>query len=86
MQHAIPTTLIFILEGMVDLPLDWEKLLTLRCPDGSFRSSPAATAAALSYTGDKECLAFLDRLVKKFKGGGKITTTYFLVQPTGMHS
>ncbi|XP_037482853.1 syn-copalyl diphosphate synthase-like [Triticum dicoccoides] len=67
--HAIPTTLLFSLEGMVDLPLDWEKLLTLRCPDGSFHSSPAATAAALSYTGDKECLAFLDRLVKKFKGG-----------------
>uniref|UniRef100_A0A3B6U979 Terpene synthase N-terminal domain-containing protein n=3 Tax=Triticum aestivum TaxID=4565 RepID=A0A3B6U979_WHEAT len=67
--HTIPTTLLFSLEGMVDLPLDWEKLLRLRCPDGSFHSSPAATAAALSHTGNKECLAFLDKLVKKFKGG-----------------
>ena len=85
MLHAIPTTLLYRLEGIVDLQLDWEKLLRLRCRDGSFHSSPAATAAALSYTGDKECLAFLDRLVKKFKGGGKITTTYFLVQSTVMH-
>uniref|UniRef100_A0A8I6X016 Terpene synthase N-terminal domain-containing protein n=1 Tax=Hordeum vulgare subsp. vulgare TaxID=112509 RepID=A0A8I6X016_HORVV len=54
---------------MVDLPLDWEKLLRLRCTDGSFHSSPAATAAALSRTGDKECQAFLDRLIKKFDGG-----------------
>ncbi|KAM3373211.1 hypothetical protein ACQJBY_019919 [Aegilops geniculata] len=67
--HAIPTTLLFSVEGMVDLPLDWEKLLRLRCPDGSFHSSPAATAAALGHTGDKECRAFLDRLIKKFEGG-----------------
>uniref|UniRef100_N1QTS8 Syn-copalyl diphosphate synthase n=1 Tax=Aegilops tauschii TaxID=37682 RepID=N1QTS8_AEGTA len=67
--HATPTTLLFSLEGMTDLQLDWEKLLKLQCPDGSFHSSPAATAAALSHTGDKECLAFLERLVKKFDGG-----------------
>uniref|UniRef100_A0A453DBR8 Terpene synthase N-terminal domain-containing protein n=1 Tax=Aegilops tauschii subsp. strangulata TaxID=200361 RepID=A0A453DBR8_AEGTS len=67
--HASPTTLLYSVEGMVDLQLDWERLLKLRCLDGSFHSSPAATAAALSYTGDKECLAFLDRLVKKFRGG-----------------
>ncbi|KAF7011990.1 hypothetical protein CFC21_026233 [Triticum aestivum] len=67
--HAIPTTLLYSLEGLLGLQLDWEKLLKLRCLDGSFHSSPAATAAALSYTGDKECLAFLDRLVKKFDGG-----------------
>ncbi|EMS64506.1 Syn-copalyl diphosphate synthase [Triticum urartu] len=67
--HATPTTLLFSLEGMADLQLDWEKLLKLRCPDGSFHSSPASTAAALSQTGDKECLAFLERLVNKFDGG-----------------
>uniref|UniRef100_N1QYY8 Syn-copalyl diphosphate synthase n=1 Tax=Aegilops tauschii TaxID=37682 RepID=N1QYY8_AEGTA len=74
--HAIPTTLLFSVEGMVDLPLDWETLLRLRCPDGSFHSSPAATAAALSHTGDKECHAFLDRLIQKFEGGEAVTTHF----------
>ncbi|XBI56219.1 hypothetical protein VPH35_037856 [Triticum aestivum] len=67
--HALPTTLLFSVEGIAALQLDWEKLLKLRFPDGSFYSSHAATAAALSRTGDKECLAFLEHLVSKFKGG-----------------
>uniref|UniRef100_A0ACD5WDW3 Uncharacterized protein n=1 Tax=Avena sativa TaxID=4498 RepID=A0ACD5WDW3_AVESA len=65
--HARPTTLLHSIEGMVDL--DWEMLLKLRCLDGSFHCSPAATASALQRTGDQKCLEFLDGIIKKFNGG-----------------
>jgi hypothetical protein len=51
--------------------LDWKRLLNLRFSDGSFMSSPAATAYALMETGDRKCLEFLSTIVNKFNGGGK---------------
>lgn len=66
----MPTTLLHSIEGMEDL--DWEMLLKLRCVDGSFHCSPAATASALQQTGDKKCLEYLEGIIKKFNGGGKI--------------
>jgi hypothetical protein len=51
--------------------LDWKRLLKLQCPDGSIMSCVAPTAYALMQTGDKKCLEFLDRVINKFKGGGK---------------
>ncbi|BAF14085.1 syn-copalyl diphosphate synthase, chloroplastic isoform 1 [Oryza sativa Japonica Group] len=65
--HSMPTTLLHSLEGMVDL--DWEKLLKLRCLDGSFHCSPASTATAFQQTGDQKCFEYLDGIVKKFNGG-----------------
>ncbi|XP_037486909.1 syn-copalyl diphosphate synthase-like isoform X1 [Triticum dicoccoides] len=65
--HSIPTTLLHSVEGMVDL--DWQRLLKLKCSDGSFRTSPAATARALKETGDLKCLKYIDEIVKKFDGG-----------------
>ncbi|KAK3121517.1 hypothetical protein QOZ80_8BG0655080 [Eleusine coracana subsp. coracana] len=65
--HAMPTTLLHSLEGMVDL--DWEKLLKLRCLDGSFHCSPAATATAFKETGNTKCYEYLEGITKKFNGG-----------------
>ncbi|XP_062196666.1 syn-copalyl diphosphate synthase, chloroplastic-like [Phragmites australis] len=65
--HAMPTTLLHIIERMVDL--DREKLLKLRCLDGSFRCSPAVTATGLKQTGDKKCFEYLDGIIQKFNGG-----------------
>ncbi|KAG8071139.1 hypothetical protein GUJ93_ZPchr0006g41229 [Zizania palustris] len=65
--HTAPTSLLYSIEGMVDL--DWNRLLKLRCPDGSFLSSPAATAYALQQTGDQKCLKYIDEIVTKFNGG-----------------
>lgn len=64
--HAVPTTFLLSIEGMPGL--DWKRLCELRCPDGSFMSSPAPTAYALMQTGDPKCFEFLDRLVGKFNG------------------
>ncbi|KAK9139795.1 hypothetical protein Scep_009476 [Stephania cephalantha] len=67
MLHSKPTTLLFSLEGMPDL--DWEKLLKLQHPNGSFLCSPASTAYALEHTKDKKCLKYLENIVKGFNGG-----------------
>ncbi|KAK9137312.1 hypothetical protein Sjap_007906 [Stephania japonica] len=67
MLHIKPTTLLFSLEGMPGL--DWEKLLKLQHPNGSFLCSPASTAYALKHTKDKKCLKYLENIVKRFKGG-----------------
>ena len=75
--HAMPTTLLHSLEGMVDL--DWEKLLKLRCLDGSFHCSPASTATALKETGDQKCFEYLDGMVKKFNGGGKLNQGLYVM-------
>ncbi|TKW32144.1 hypothetical protein SEVIR_2G150600v4 [Setaria viridis] len=69
--HAGPTTLLLSIEGMPGL--DWERLLTLQCPDGSFMSSPAPTAYALMQTGDRKCLQFLEEIVDNFKEGVPFT-------------
>ncbi|KAL5212517.1 hypothetical protein ABZP36_023364 [Zizania latifolia] len=69
--HAKPTTLLHSLEGMEGL--DWDRLLEFRCPDGSFHSSPAATAYALSQTGNKELLGYLELAINNFDGGAPCT-------------
>uniref|UniRef100_A0A0E0CM94 Ent-kaurene synthase A n=1 Tax=Oryza meridionalis TaxID=40149 RepID=A0A0E0CM94_9ORYZ len=65
--HARPTTLLHSLEGMENL--DWERLLQFKCPAGSLHSSPAASAYALSETGDKELLEYLETAINNFDGG-----------------
>lgn len=69
-MHRIPTSMLYNLEGMSGL--DWPKLLKLQTSDGSFLFSPSATAYALMQTGDRKCFEYIDRIVKKFNGGGKI--------------
>lgn len=66
-MHSIPTSILYSLEGMPGL--DWQKLLKLQSTDGSFLYSPSATAYALMQTGDKKCLEYINRIVKKFNGG-----------------
>jgi hypothetical protein len=51
--------------------LDWKRILKLQCLDGSIMACPASTAYALMQTGDKKCLQYLDRIIKRFNGGGK---------------
>ncbi|XP_010277558.1 PREDICTED: ent-copalyl diphosphate synthase, chloroplastic-like [Nelumbo nucifera] len=67
MMHIVPTTLLHSLEGMPGL--DWEKLLKLQSPDGSFLFSPSSTAFALMQTKDENCLKYLKRVVERFNGG-----------------
>ncbi|KAA8543243.1 hypothetical protein F0562_021262 [Nyssa sinensis] len=66
-MHIVPTTLLHSLEGMPDQ--DWEKLLQLQCPDGSFLFSPSSTAFALMQTKDDNCLKYLNKAVERFNGG-----------------
>ncbi|VFQ86200.1 unnamed protein product [Cuscuta campestris] len=71
-MHQVPTTLLHSLEGMegvVEIDLDWEKLLPLQCHDGSFLFSPASTAFALIHTKDPNCLRYLSNAVRQFHGG-----------------
>uniref|UniRef100_J3LBR2 ent-copalyl diphosphate synthase n=2 Tax=Oryza brachyantha TaxID=4533 RepID=J3LBR2_ORYBR len=67
MMHIVPTSILHSLEGMPGL--DWQRLLKLQSRDGSFLFSPSSTAYALMQTGDRKCLAYIDRIVKKFDGG-----------------
>ncbi|XP_058736370.1 ent-copalyl diphosphate synthase, chloroplastic-like isoform X2 [Vicia villosa] len=66
-MHKVPTTLLFSLEGMSGL--DWKQLLKLQSQDGSFLFSPSSTAFALMQTKDRNCLKYLNNIVKKFNGG-----------------
>ncbi|CAK9151075.1 unnamed protein product [Ilex paraguariensis] len=66
-MHTGPSTLLHSLEGMQDL--EWEKLLKLQSPDGSFLYSPSSTAFALMQTKDENCLRYLNKTVEKFNGG-----------------
>ncbi|XP_057964387.1 ent-copalyl diphosphate synthase 1 isoform X1 [Malania oleifera] len=68
-MHVVPTTLLHSLEGMAVTGLDWEKLLKLQCPDGSFLFSPSSTAFALIHTHDPNCLSYLNKAVQRFNGG-----------------
>ncbi|KAF9604964.1 hypothetical protein IFM89_011657 [Coptis chinensis] len=65
--HNVPTTLLYSLEGMPDL--DWEKLLKLQHPNGSFLCSTASTAYALIQTKDEKCFNYLKEVVERFSGG-----------------
>lgn len=69
-MHKVPSTLLHSLEGISNL--DWKQLLKLQCQDGSFLFSPSCTAFAFMQTKDENALNYLDRVVKKFNGGGKI--------------
>nr|UPQ49774.1 ent-copalyl diphosphate synthase [Vittaria appalachiana] len=64
--HSQPTTLLHSLEGLHRV-VDWKKLLKLQSKNGSFLFSPASTACALKYTGDKQCLNYLTSILRKFK-------------------
>ncbi|PSS14615.1 Ent-copalyl diphosphate synthase [Actinidia chinensis var. chinensis] len=66
-MHNVPTTLLHSLEGMTGL--EWEKLLKLQSPDGSFLFSPSSTAFALIHTKDENCLHYLTTAVQRFNGG-----------------
>ncbi|KAJ9543440.1 hypothetical protein OSB04_023147 [Centaurea solstitialis] len=66
-MHEVPTTLLFSLEGIPDL--EWEKLVKLRCKDGSFFLSLSSTAFAFMQTNDENCLQYLTNVVSKFNGG-----------------
>ncbi|KAI5067268.1 hypothetical protein GOP47_0017796 [Adiantum capillus-veneris] len=63
--HSRPTTLLHSLEGLHTV-VDWKRLLQLQSTNGSFLFSPASTACALRYTGDKKCLNYLHSILEKF--------------------
>ncbi|KAF5178096.1 Copalyl diphosphate synthase [Thalictrum thalictroides] len=65
--HNVPTTLLHSLEGIPDL--DWDKLLKMQHPNGSFLCSPSSTAYALMQTKDENCFRYLAEIVQKFNGG-----------------
>nr|UPQ49775.1 kolavenol synthase [Odontoschisma prostratum] len=63
--HEVPTALLYSLEGLHQ-EVDWGKLLKMQNEDGSFLSSPAATAACLLHTRDEKALRYLNRLLGRF--------------------
>nr|UVC58041.1 CPS11 protein [Isodon rubescens] len=67
LMHQTTTTLLYSLEALEDL--DWERLLKLQSADGSFFTSPSATAFAFMQTQDPNCLKFITKIVQKFNGG-----------------
>ncbi|KAK1300069.1 hypothetical protein QJS10_CPB13g00700 [Acorus calamus] len=67
LMHTVPTTLLYSLEGLDDL--DWERLLALQWPEGSFFYSAASTAAAFMQTKNEGCLRYLENVTKIFDGG-----------------
>lgn len=71
--HKVATSLLFSLEGLENL--EWEKLLKLQSPDGSFLTSPSSTAFAFIHTKDSKCFDFINNIVRTFKGGGSICIT-----------
>nr|UVE15961.1 nomal-copalyl diphosphate synthase [Leonurus japonicus] len=69
--HKVPTSLLFSLEGLENL--EWEKLLKLQSPDGSFLTSPSSTAFAFLHTKDRKCFHFIQNIVQTFNGGAPHT-------------
>ncbi|KAK1270607.1 hypothetical protein QJS04_geneDACA005844 [Acorus gramineus] len=67
LMHTVPTTMLYSLEGLDDL--DWERLLALQWPEGSFFYSPASTAAAFMQTKNEGSLRYLENVTKIFDGG-----------------
>nr|UPQ49781.1 levopimaradiene synthase [Phylloglossum drummondii] len=63
--HTRPTTILYSLEGLQSL-VDWNRILDLQSPDGSFLSSPASTACVLMHTGNQKCLDFLNSVLPRF--------------------
>ncbi|KAL0312160.1 UNVERIFIED_CONTAM: Peregrinol diphosphate synthase TPS1, chloroplastic [Sesamum radiatum] len=67
LMHKVPTALLYSLEGLEDL--EWQKLLKLQSPHGSFLTSPSSTAFAFMQTGDQNCLKFIKYTLQKCNGG-----------------
>nr|BAF43701.1 putative sesquiterpene synthase [Cycas taitungensis] len=63
--HSLPSSLLYCLEGLQDI-IGWKRIMDVQNKDGSFLSSPAATAFVYMHTGDQKCLAFLNRVLAKF--------------------
>lgn len=70
-MYTQPTTLLYCLEGLQTLDIEWEKLLKFQGADGSVGCSPAAAVAVYMNTGDKKCLSYLEAMVKTFNNAGK---------------
>lgn len=68
-MHLAPTTLLYSLEALQEV-VQWEKLLKLQSRDGSFLSSPSATAVVYMKTGDGRCLDFLTYIIERFRDHG----------------
>ncbi|XP_011082258.1 copal-8-ol diphosphate hydratase, chloroplastic-like [Sesamum indicum] len=71
LMHKVLTPLLYSLEGLEDL--EWQKLLKLQSPDGSFLTSPSSTAFAFMQTGDPNCLKFIKYTLQKCNGGAPHT-------------
>ncbi|EFJ37773.1 terpene synthase [Selaginella moellendorffii] len=56
--HSAPTTLLYSLEGLQDLEIDWQEILKLQSKDGSFLSSPSSTACVYLKTKDRKSLQY----------------------------
>ncbi|KAL0330181.1 UNVERIFIED_CONTAM: Syn-copalyl diphosphate synthase TPS3, chloroplastic [Sesamum radiatum] len=69
LMHKVPTYLLYNLEGLENMELEWPKLLKLQTPKGTFLTSPAATSFAVMETKDENCLAYINYVVNKFNGG-----------------
>ncbi|WOL20371.1 Bifunctional levopimaradiene synthase, chloroplastic [Canna indica] len=72
-MHSVHTTLLYTLEAFQEV-VQWEKILKLQSADGSFLSSPSATAVVYMKTGDNKCLEFLTNVVNRF--GDNVPTQY----------
>lgn len=70
-MYQQPTTLLYSLEGLQTLDIEWDKVLKFQGVDGSVGCSPASTVAVYLNTGDKMCLSFLEAAVKTFNNAGK---------------
>nr|UVC58042.1 CPS10 protein [Isodon rubescens] len=73
LMHQTTTTILYSLEAFEFEDLDWKRLLKLQSADGSFFTSPSATAFAFMQTQDPNCLKFITSIVQKFKGGAPHT-------------
>ncbi|XP_024528123.1 bifunctional diterpene synthase, chloroplastic [Selaginella moellendorffii] len=62
--HSAPTTLLYSLEGLQDLEIDWQKILKLQSKDGSFLSSPSSTACVYLKTKDRKSLQYLQNAME----------------------
>ncbi|CAA3019718.1 copal-8-ol diphosphate hydratase, chloroplastic-like [Olea europaea subsp. europaea] len=65
--HKVPTCLLHNMEGSEDL--EWEKILKLQTPKGTFITSPSTTAFAVMETKNGDCLILINYVVEKFNGG-----------------
>ncbi|KAG6557321.1 hypothetical protein Mapa_001249 [Marchantia paleacea] len=67
LMYTNPTSILYSLEGLRDV-VDWEQISKLQQEDGSFMSSPAATACAYLHTGNERCIHFLTSVPKLCDG------------------